>query len=282
MIESINNTSQSNTTNTLPKTDNENKTIYDKLQTLYGPKTYVGRYGVDVLKTCLIIFLFIVSYTYYYVKNNLADLRNNWNDNKCKPNIMLFAGWINAPNGTDPLEYSKLNFIECSKSILEKIFEIPMTAIYHFIGTFTEIFKQSLMVIEHMRLLLHRIREALNKVYVTIMLRIQNFVIPFQNLLIKMTDFFEKIKGILATFIMTFLGVLWSFYSLIGSIYELIIIILVIMIVVIIVLWWIPFVGWSLALAAIVIFLTLAIPLIMLAIVSKQITRRSGSRIPSP
>jgi hypothetical protein len=54
------------------------------------------------------------------------------------------------------------------------------------------------------------------------------------------------------------------------------------MIIVIIVLWYIPFVGWSLALAAIIIFLTLAIPMIMLAIVAKQITRRSGSSMPSP
>jgi hypothetical protein len=114
------------------------------------------------------------------------------------------------------------------------------------------------------------------------MLRIQNFVIPFQNLLIKMMDFFEKIRGIFATLIMTLLGSLWAFYALIGSIYDLIILILVIMIIVIIVLWYIPFVGWSLALAAIIVFLTIAIPLIMLGIVSKQITRRSGSSMPSP
>jgi hypothetical protein len=81
---------------------------------------------------------------------------------------------------------------------------------------------------------------------------------------------------------MTFLGVLWTFYSLIGSIYELIIIILIVMIIVIIVLWYIPFVGWSLALAAIIIFLTIAIPLIMLGTVSKQITKRRGTSIPSP
>ena len=54
------------------------------------------------------------------------------------------------------------------------------------------------------------------------------------------------------------------------------------MIVVIIVLWYIPFVGWALALAAIIVFLTIAIPLIALGIVSRQITRRRTSGIPSP
>lgn len=260
----------------------QEKTIFEKINGLYGPKTFTGRYGVDILKSALIIFLFILSYTYFYVKNNMLAIQRDWPENRCKPNIMPFAGWINAPVGTDAIEYTKQNFMECSKQMSEKMFEIPMTMIYHIVGVFMEIFKSALLVIENMRLLLNRIREALGAVYRTIMLRIQNFVIPFQNLLIKMIDFFEKIKGILATFIMTLLGTLWAFYSLIGSIYELIIIILVIMIIVIIVLWYIPFVGWSLALAAIIIFLTLAIPMIMLAIVAKQITKRSGSSMPSP
>jgi Mn2+/Fe2+ NRAMP family transporter len=97
-----------------------------------------------------------------------------------------------------------------------------------------------------------------------------------------LVDFFEKIKGILATYLLTFIGVLWSFYSLIGSVYELMIIILVIMIIVIVALWYIPFVGWVLAIAAIAVFITIAIPLIMLGMVSRQITRQRTSRVPSP
>ena len=54
------------------------------------------------------------------------------------------------------------------------------------------------------------------------------------------------------------------------------------MIIVIIVLWYIPFVGWALAIAAIAVFLTIAIPLIMLGIVSRQITRQRTSKIPGP
>jgi len=277
MIEAKDISSRSNDSDSKPENN-----VFGQLNKLYGTNTYMSRYGGDVLKTILIIFLFIVSYTYFYVDNNIKSIRNDWTVNKCKPNIMPFAGWINAPEGTDPTEYVKQNFIECNKQMLDNVFEIPMSMVYHFIKIFTDIFKNVLAVIENMRLLLARIREALGAVYKTIMLRIQNFVIPFQNLLIKMMDFFEKIRGIFATLIMTLLGSLWAFYALIGSIYDLIILILVIMIIVIIVLWYIPFVGWSLALAAIIVFLTIAIPLIMLGIVSKQITRRSGSSMPSP
>jgi hypothetical protein len=144
------------------------------------------------------------------------------------------------------------------------------------------VFKNILGVIEKIRLLFNRMRDALKDIFLTVFYRIQNVIIPLQTMLIKMVDFFEKIKGILATFLLAFVGVLWSFYSLIGSVYELVIIILVIMMIVIIVLWYIPFVGWALAIAAIAVFLTIAIPLILLGLVSRQITRQRTSRLPSP
>jgi len=234
------------------------------------------------MKSAFIIFLFIVAITYYYVQNNIQKVKQNWPEYRCMPNVMPFAGWINAPEGADTFEYTKVNFVECSKQYIQGAFEGKIGWVYTIINIIAVIFKKALLVIENLRLLLNRVRNALKSIFTALLLRIHNFVIPFQNLLIKMIDFFEKIKGILVTFIMTFIGVLWSFYSLIGSIYELVIIILVIMIVVIIVLWYIPFVGWALALAAIIVFLTIAIPLIALGIVSRQITRRRTSGIPSP
>jgi hypothetical protein len=144
------------------------------------------------------------------------------------------------------------------------------------------VFKNILEVIEKLRLLFNRMRDALKTIFLSVFNRIQNVIIPVQMMLIKMVDFFEKIKGILATFLLTFVGVLWSFYSLIGSVYEMMIIILVVMVIIIIVLWYIPFVGWVLAIAAIAVFLTIAIPLIMLGMVSRQITRQRTSSIPGP
>ena len=258
------------------------KPLFNKIKDLYGTKTYMGRYEGDLMKSALIIFLFIVAITYYYIQNNIQKVKQNWPEYRCMPNVMPFAGWINAPRGVDAIEYTKTNFIECSKQYIQGAYEGKIGWVYNIINIIAVIFKKALLVIENLRLLLNRVRNALREIFNTLILRMHNFIIPFQNLLIKMIDFFEKIKGILVTFIMTFMGVLWSFYSLIGSIYELVIIILIIMIVVIIVLWYIPFVGWALAIAAIVIFLTIAIPLIALGIVSRQITRRRTSAIPSP
>jgi hypothetical protein len=195
---------------------------------------------------------------------------------------MPFAGWINAPDGVSPLEYTKQNFMECSANSTKGVFERPMSMVYVIFNVIMGVFKNILEVIDKLRLLFNRMRDALKTIFLSVFNRIQNVIIPVQMMLIKMVDFFEKIKGILATFLLTFVGVLWSFYSLIGSVYEMMIIILVVMVIIIIVLWYIPFVGWVLAIAAIAVFLTIAIPLIMLGMVSRQITRQRTSSIPGP
>ena len=256
--------------------------IIERLNYLYGDKTFSGRYGIDIIKVCLVIFIFMSAVTYFHLQNKLLEVKRDWPEYRCRPDVMPFAGWINAPEGVSPMEYTKQNFMECSANTTKGVFDRPISMVYVIFNVIMGIFKNILGVIEKFRLLFNRMRDALKNIFLTVFYRIQNIIIPIQNMLIKMVDFFEKIKGILATFLLTFVGALWSFYSLIGSIYELVIIILIIMIIIIIVLWYIPFVGWVLAIAAIAVFLTIAIPLILLGIVSRQITRQRTSRMPSP
>jgi len=256
--------------------------IIERLNYLYGDNTFSGRYGIDIIKVCVVIFIFMSAVTYFQIQNKLMDVKRDWPEYRCRPDVMPFAGWINAPDGVSPMEYTKQNFVECSANTTKGLVESRVSMIYMIFNVIMGIFKNILEVIEKFRLLFNKMRDALKNIFLTVFYRIQNILIPIQNMLIKMVDFFEKIKGILATFLLTFVGVLWSFYSLIGSIYELVIIILVVMLIVIIVLWYIPFVGWVLAIAAIAVFLTIAIPLILLGIVSRQITRQRTSRMPSP
>jgi hypothetical protein len=256
--------------------------LVERLNYLYGDKTFTGRYGIDIIKVCVVIFLVMSAITYLQIQNKLLEVKRDWPQYRCRPDVMPFAGWINAPDGVSPIEYTKQNFMECGLNSTRGVFDNPMTMVYTIFNVVMGVFKNILEVIERFRLLFNRMRDALKNIFLSVFYRIQNIIIPIQTMLIKMVDFFEKIKGILATFLLTFIGVLWSFYSLIGSVYEMVIIILIVMIIVIIVLWYIPFVGWVLAIAAIAVFLTIAIPLIMLGIVSRQITRQRTSRIPAP
>jgi len=260
----------------------QKKPVIEKVKYLYGGDSYMQRYGGDIMKVAFVIFMFILALTYFHIQNNIQLIRKNWPEYKCKPNIMPFAGMINASKDQSAIEYTTQNFLECSTEITKGVYNKPMVMVYAVMDIVVKVFKNAMEVINKIRELFDRIRNALKSIFLLVFNRIMNFVIPLQNLLIKMMDFFEKIKGILATFLLTFMGSLWSLYSLIGSIYELVIYILIVMIVVIVVLWFIPFIGWILAIAAIAVFLTIAIPLIALGIVARQITRQRTSRIPEP
>ena len=256
--------------------------IIERIRYLYGDNTFTGRYGIDIIKVSVVIFLFMCAVTYFQIQIKLNEVKYDWPQYRCRPDVMPFAGWINAPEGVDPMDYTKQNFMECSSNMTKGVFDKPMVMVYSIFNAVMNIFKKILEVIETLRIFLNKIRDTLKEIFLAIFNRIQNIIIPIQVMLIKMVDFFEKIKGILATFLLTFIGVLWSFYSLIGSVYELMIIILVVMVIVIIALWYIPIVGVTLALAALIVFITIAIPLILLGIVSRQITNSRTSRVPSP
>jgi hypothetical protein len=86
--------------------------IVERLNYLYGDNTFTGRYGIDIIKVCIVIFLFMSSVTYFQIQNKLLEVKQEWPKYKCRPDVMPFAGWINAPDGMSPLEYTKQNFME--------------------------------------------------------------------------------------------------------------------------------------------------------------------------
>ena len=187
--------------------------IIERLNYLYGDKTFSGLYGIDIIKVCVVIFIFMSAVTYFQIQNKLLQVKRDWPEYRCRPDVMPFAGWINAPDGVSPMEYTKQNFMECSSNSTKGVFDRPMSMVYAIFNVVMGIFKNILEVIEKFRILFNRMRDALKNIFLTVFYRIQNILIPIQNMLIKMVDFFEKIKGILATFLLTFVGVLWSLYS---------------------------------------------------------------------
>ena len=63
------------------------------------------------------------AFIYLAVKRRNIQIRKEWNKNKCKPEISVIAGWINAPTGAsfdDKLKYTSQNFTACNVGILEK------------------------------------------------------------------------------------------------------------------------------------------------------------------
>ena len=151
--------------------------IVDRLNYLYGDKTFTGRYGIDIIKVCLVIFLFMSAVTYFQIQNKLLEVKQNWPEYRCRPDVMPFAGWINAPDGVSPLEYTKQNFMECSANSTKGVFERPMSMVYVIFNVIMGVFKNILEVIEKFRLLFNRMRDALKTIFLSVFNRIQNVIL---------------------------------------------------------------------------------------------------------
>ena len=248
-----------------------NLEITDKIMDIYDSQTFLERYGEYVFISIIICVAFVLLVTYIHIKINITSIRADWTNQKCKPNIMPFAGMINAPPNTSKMEYAEHNFAECTQNILTDISEMALIPIHYTIS-----------IINYMRELVDKIRNSIEDIAKDIMSRILNIMTPVIETIITVKSMVGKSNGIMTAVIYTLLGVYLAIKSMIGSILEIVIILLIAMAAAIVLLFFIPIVGDILAVAGIIFFLIIAIPMGHLIGFSNQILNVHSSKgIPS-
>ena len=259
-----------------------NLNITDKIMNIYKNQTFLERYGEYVFISIMICFAFILLVTYINIKINITKIRADWVNQKCKPNIMPFAGMINAPPNMSKMEYAEQNFTECTQNILTDISEIALIPVHYTISIVTATVGEILKIVNDMRELVNKIRNSVSDITASIMSRILNIMTPLTETIITVKSMVGKSNGILTAIIYTLLGVYLAIKSLIGSILEMVIIILIAMAAAIILLFFIPIVGDILAVAGIVFFIAISIPMGFLVGFSNRILNvHSSKSIPS-
>lgn len=235
--------------------------IINKISDIYENQTYLERYGEYVFFAIVICISFILVITYIHIKINTEQIRADWNNQKCKPNIMPFAGMINAPANMSKMEYTEKNFAECTQNILTDITDIALIPVHYTVSIITATVGEIMSIINSMRELINKIRNSIAEITSDIMSRVLNIITPLTETIITVKSMLGKSNGVVTAVMYTLFGVYLSMKSLIGSIIEIIIIIVVLMAAGIILLFFIPFVGEILAAIAIVFFVAIAVPL---------------------
>jgi len=256
--------------------------IQNKFMEMYDNQTFLERYGEHVFIAIITCISFVLLITYINIKTNIEKIRADWNNQKCKPNIMPFAGMINAPKNMTKMEYTEQNFTECTQNILTDISEMALIPVYYTISIVTATVGEISNIINDMRELVNKIRNSVSEITSSIMSKILNIMTPLTETIITVKSMVGKSNGILTAVIYTLLGVYLAIKSLIGSLLEIVIIILIAMAAAIILLFFIPIVGDILAVAAIVFFLAISVPMGHLIGFSNQILNVHSSKgIPS-
>lgn len=252
-----------------------------ELEHLYAKLGYFDNYGSSVLCVLLITATLATLIGLASVHANAAAVTADWQTNKCKPEYMMFSGWL-APDRGDKTasEYTRDNLTQCTQNILKSITGYAIQPIVATITALQMIFAEFADAISSIRQVVSNVRTQMAAIAEQIMARVLNVIIPIQHMLIAFKDIMAKSQGILVTAMYTALGTYDILKALLGAITELIIKILLILVVIIVGLWIMPF-TWPMAATMTAVFTAIAIPMSILVIFMKEILHVQTSGIPS-
>ena len=161
---------------------------------MYG---YTDVYGGSIV---FIIFMILFTYfvlSYSFVINGLGDLKKDWDNVKCKPSVMPFAGMIVDNPNMSKMKFTAENFNQCMATTFSDMITILLKPITLLIGGIFNVLHGLVGSVNFIRVKITQIigqilqitREIIDKVLVS--------MIPIQYIIIKILDTFRKIQGIL-------------------------------------------------------------------------------------
>ena len=237
-----------------------NDTGLKNIEKMYKNLTYFDQYGGSVIVLVIITIVLLFLCAYCYVMINVAPIKNDWQNQRCKPYIIPFAGIINKPDNMSMSDFTSQNYAYCQQSILTSVAGLFLQPITFITSMLNGIINDVKDAINSVRAMFDKVRTFFETIIKEIMGRIMNMMIPLQQIIIGMKDMMGKMQGTLTTGLFTTLGAFYTMQALMGAIAELIIVILIAMAAIMIGLWVVP-VTWGAAAAMTAVFLAISVPM---------------------
>jgi len=237
--------------------------IQDIINLLYlkHKKSYLSSYGSDIVFSIIIIYIYSVAITYYYVKNHLPQLRKNWPKDRCNPLYMPFASLV-LKNNTDPAnKVIEDNFSGCINNILHSIAQDALAPIYYAKKLAQEGVDDAIKAVDSIRGFFNTIRNDITDTAKSISGRTLNVMIPPTHMAITTRDSLWRIKGVYTSGIYMMMGTYLTMKSAIMAIIHILVVVILVSLVASIVgLLFIPFIGEALAAPLIALAIAIMVP----------------------
>ena len=269
-------------------TSSVKENLNDKINGLYKNIGFMQKYGTDLWATVIICIIFILLSIYFMVSNSIQIVKSDWHNQKCNPAVIPFAGFINKPQNMSNVEFTGDNFGTCVNTTLENITSIILQPLFFMVDAITTIFKSIIESMQYVRILLSRIREAVESFMRIWYDSMSNVLTSFITFIVQIKDAMQKVNGILTGALYTFFGsfmALTSFFLIIIDLVILILIIIACIIIVYFIIMMLIFcVGcWAIIpnTIAIIIFIAILIPVIWFKIMMDRVLETSTPNAPN-
>ena len=251
----------------------------DNIKNLYKNKSFSDKHGYHVILTWIILIAFVFYFIYYQIMKDVKPIVDDWDNKKCRPDIIPFAGLINPEPGMTAFESTSKNFSMCLNNILANIVQYFIEPIYYSSGLITDMFSNLANSLNIFRYIVAKFRGSVAKIWDHIFNTLNLVVIPIQKMVVKLKDTMQKVYGSLVTMIYVTSGAYLSIKAFIGSFLQIVIMTLIMGAIYILAMWLIPF-TWPLAIIATPIYIVVAILLAIVAGWAKHILNITSRSIP--
>jgi len=231
----------------------DKRNITELLEKIYKQVGYLDLYGGSIISTIVILFIFFLLLSYFYIMSNIKPIKQNWAKERCSPSVIPFAGLINKPPNMTAFEFTGANFSNCLNNILTDITGEFFQPIYYLMNVITQTVKGITKSIQAIRNKLMSIVSNIASIDSEIMGKILGVLTPIRQMIIKVKDSLAKVTGISVASIYSVIGVWLSIQTFIRVFIKMVIDGLLYMIGIIVLLWILPF-TWELAASLTVIF----------------------------
>lgn len=168
----------------------------DKLNALYKNRGYFERYGGDVCISIVLILLTVTITGYSNYQSVMAQVKTNWNQKRCNPIYMPFAGIIMPEPGKSTVETTVTNFSYCIKQDASAVFSIAMMPFEFTIFLMIEFIDAVLSAILAFMAFIQWLKNQLGGIFATVYTKIIYFLIPLIEMVIHIRDLIAKVNGI--------------------------------------------------------------------------------------
>jgi len=215
-------------------------------------------------------------------------IKDDWNNQKCNPKVIPFAGFINKPDDKSAIQFTGDNFTGCVQSILENIVGYALAPFQYIISGITDLYNDLSKAVATARSFLAQLRSNFSKIGEDILSRILNILTPLQQIMITFASSMGKTQAVLTAGLYTSLGTYYALKSLLGALFQVIIIIFIVVTVIITLLFiagmFSPFI-WTAAFAALSSYIAITTVFAIVAVFFVQVLQvhvQMAPKAPTP
>ena len=171
----------------------------ERIESLYKNRGYFERFGGDVVITILLIAITVGITSYSTYTSILAQVKANWNANRCKPIFMPFAGVIMPQPGQTASETTEQNFQYCIQQDSSMVLNIALMPFEFAMFIIIEFLDSIMSAITAFMKFIQWLKNELGSIFKELYEKILLVIIPLMVMMVHLRDMLAKMNGVLVT-----------------------------------------------------------------------------------